>query len=546
MTKFVLFFRLTERNCIDIVKRLIQLKLIDVIFTSNGKEYLTSEQLVKEIENEVYAAGGRLSIADLVSILNVDYDHIEAKANHLSRFSNGEYNIVLGQLISKDYKNNMASELDLQLQEAGHLSVSEMSKNYNLPADFIMILIEERLGVYIKGKLDKDTRTLYTFDYIARYESIITGALSAITRPVALQQLANRYNVTEKTLLTTLNTLISNKRIVGIVSGSNFIPEVYSKTQQEYVNNFYRHNHYLDYSTLNKLGVSNPQSFLEKKFGKDLCYLQTCAVDPMLKMQIENEIEECVQSKSFTDLIEIMPSVLNEKDVDTLIEMVLKNNENLASSIIMLCNTIAVSSSFIDNVKKYFDDIRKTRIEEDLKSGLLLQYFSHLKSMKTDSFIDERKSKKSETLVNANKKGTKKGGAGNTQGREIKTKAVKNKYKSSKLENPSKHDEPDNLSLTFLSADRIIDILSQNLKSEVDLEFISEDFVESLTDYIIDDLQKQYELDAKESFLHHNTESMKNKKSFADIQNAVNDTYLRTILYDKAIGIFDSGKFWLS
>lgn len=176
------------------------MKLIDVIFTNDGKSYLTSDQLAREIENELYAAGGRISTTDLVGILNVDNVHIEAKANYLVRNSGGEISGILDQLISREYKDNLASEIDLHLQETGTLAISELSKQYNLPAEFIMNLLSERLDTLTKGKLDKEARLLYTYDYLARFESKIVGIFSAITRPVAIQTIVNRYRIVEKIL----------------------------------------------------------------------------------------------------------------------------------------------------------------------------------------------------------------------------------------------------------------------------------------------------------------------------------------------------------
>ena len=49
--------KLSERNCIELVSKLIELKLIDVIFTNDGKEYLTPQQLTKEIKDEIYVSG---------------------------------------------------------------------------------------------------------------------------------------------------------------------------------------------------------------------------------------------------------------------------------------------------------------------------------------------------------------------------------------------------------------------------------------------------------------------------------------------------------
>jgi hypothetical protein len=43
------------------------MKLIELIFTCDGKEYLTSQQLVREIKDEVYLAGGRARCGTLFS-----------------------------------------------------------------------------------------------------------------------------------------------------------------------------------------------------------------------------------------------------------------------------------------------------------------------------------------------------------------------------------------------------------------------------------------------------------------------------------------------
>ena len=50
--------RLSERNCIEIVQCLVELKLLEVIHTTDGKEYLTANELGKEIREELVARGG--------------------------------------------------------------------------------------------------------------------------------------------------------------------------------------------------------------------------------------------------------------------------------------------------------------------------------------------------------------------------------------------------------------------------------------------------------------------------------------------------------
>lgn len=58
--KYFTFFRLSERNCVEIVTKLLELKNLDVVFTTDGKEYVTPQQLTREIRDELYVHGGSI------------------------------------------------------------------------------------------------------------------------------------------------------------------------------------------------------------------------------------------------------------------------------------------------------------------------------------------------------------------------------------------------------------------------------------------------------------------------------------------------------
>lgn len=51
-------FRLSEVNCVEIVKKLSEMKLISLLYTTDGKEYIVQEHLEKEIMNEIEANKG--------------------------------------------------------------------------------------------------------------------------------------------------------------------------------------------------------------------------------------------------------------------------------------------------------------------------------------------------------------------------------------------------------------------------------------------------------------------------------------------------------
>lgn len=46
----------------EIVAKLIDTKLLDVVFTTDGKEYVTPIYLTKELKDEAYVQGGNLLI----------------------------------------------------------------------------------------------------------------------------------------------------------------------------------------------------------------------------------------------------------------------------------------------------------------------------------------------------------------------------------------------------------------------------------------------------------------------------------------------------
>jgi hypothetical protein len=51
-------YKLSDRNCVELIMKLIKMGKIQLIFTMNGKEYLTLDQLEREIEDEILAHQG--------------------------------------------------------------------------------------------------------------------------------------------------------------------------------------------------------------------------------------------------------------------------------------------------------------------------------------------------------------------------------------------------------------------------------------------------------------------------------------------------------
>lgn len=155
---------------------MIDKKIIDLIFTSDGKEYLTPDQLVRDIRGELYDAGGRISIVDLAKLIKVDLAHVNT---HLSDFlkSNKDVHLVLGQLLENTYIQKLAEEINEKLSQQGQINISDLTIQYDLPADFLQQqVLEKNLGKLIFGKQDKNDPKVF-FTGINIYESFCSASL---------------------------------------------------------------------------------------------------------------------------------------------------------------------------------------------------------------------------------------------------------------------------------------------------------------------------------------------------------------------------------
>ncbi|XP_053998251.1 E3 UFM1-protein ligase 1 homolog [Hylaeus anthracinus] len=436
--------KLSERNCVEIVTKLIESKLLDVVFTNDGKEYVTPQHLGKEIKDELYVHGGRISLVDLAQILNINLSQVSKITNEIEKYNKG-LKIILGQLIDKTYMNKIAEEINDKLMQHGSINVTELTIHYNLPADFLQSLIEKELGKTISGKQDvQDSRVFYTESFIAKNKTKIRGALSAITKPTPISVVLEQCGISDRLFFSILDSLQGMKQIPGIVAGkqgtySLYIPTIYSKSQNEWVDNFYKQNGYLEYDALTRLGISDPPNFVKRHFpNEDIIFLDSVAVGTIISEQVDANIEEAIATGSFVDITPLLPSVFTEKDMEMLLKMVEKKLNNNTH---VFANTVVISDAFLQSLYKSFETIAETKAREVVASGQWFQTIAEnkIKSKSASSLLETKGGRKEERRKKA---ATGKAGGG-SQGRETKTKSTKKKYLQGKgRENDSDDEDP--------------------------------------------------------------------------------------------------------
>lgn len=318
---------MSERNCVEIVTKLIELKLIDVIFTTDGKEYLTSQQLIKEIKDELYLHGGRVNTVDLAKELNVDLNQINATVSEITRGK--EIQLVSGYLIAHYYLEKIAREINEKLQLQGQLTVGELTLQYDLPAELLQQnVLERHLGKLIFAKQDSsDPRVFYTEEYIMRTKAKIRGALMGLLKPTPATVIINHCNLPDRLFMSLFDQLNAPGMLTGKQSGALYVPSCYTKSQNEWVMNFYKQNNYIEFDGLTRLGISDPKSFIKRVLpSEDLTFLSSCVIGTQIKQRLETALEECILSKSYLDVVSLLPTIFSDSDIETLLDSVLRNN----------------------------------------------------------------------------------------------------------------------------------------------------------------------------------------------------------------------------
>lgn len=548
--------RLSERNCVEIITKLLDLKLLDVVFTTDGKAYVTPQQLIREIRDELYVHGGRINLVELAKLLNVDLNQISARAAEIER-TDSSCSLVLGQLIDKNYINHITEEINEKLQQQGQVTIGDLTRHYDLPSDFLQSVVEKQLGKTIHGKQDKsDPQVFFTEAYVARNLACVRGALTAALRPIPISTLLSQCGVEERLFFSIVDKLVEMKQVPGVITGkqqggsSMYIPAIYSKSQNDWVNSFYKQNGYLEYDALTRLGISEPQTFVRKHFPNEkLLMLPSCAVGPQIFEQMEAAVEEAISTGSMVDIMPLLPSLFEPEDAEEILTEVLKNAKNKFPShnVHVFCSSMVLTDQFLQKLSEPFDAVIQKKAEEIVSSGAYLLAQAENKLQNNKNILEpEETSTKADRREERRKKATGGKGGGGTQGRETKTKSTKKKYQRGKTTaGDSDEDVPSGGSkatknaankLEILRIEEIKNILSANKQlQEEDLD----ELIPEVANYLYPSLNKSGLAAAQvifESTMASTAQSR--RKTHSELQDKLNVMVMNIRLFEKGLKQF--------
>uniref|UniRef100_A0A8C2IYN9 E3 UFM1-protein ligase 1 n=1 Tax=Cyprinus carpio TaxID=7962 RepID=A0A8C2IYN9_CYPCA len=511
--------RLSERNCIEIVAKLVEDKKLDVVHTLDGKEYVTPAQINREVRDELDMHRGRINVVDLQKIINVDLVHVESRANEIAKSDKGTQ-LILGQLIDESYLDRLAEEVNDKLQEAGQVNIAELCKTYDLPGDFLTEELNSRLGRVIHGQIDQYNRgVIFTQAFLSRHKACICGLFSAITRPTQINNLLNLYGFQENLMYSVLEELVKSGRLKGSVVGGRqdkaiYIPDIYSKAQNSWVESFLKQNGYLEIEALTRLGIPDPVSYIKRRFkSSKLLFLKSACVGRAIIDQLEASVEETINSATWVDLQPMIPSSLSEEDVGILLNEVLRGM-NVQSSARLL-STCVVSEKFITGCIALFDDIMQQKAQKEVKNNpvfLITEDDVKQASVLLESSASSKKDKRDERRKKATEGSGSVKGSGGGNAREIRIRKAKKK---------GRREEDSDEETTHTS-------------QGINLAFISSClFLEQL-------LSKMYQEVVSAAFMSTSSAGAggSRKKNMKDLQEEINNLYNNIRLFEKGTKLF--------
>ncbi|CAF1053711.1 unnamed protein product [Adineta steineri] len=365
--------KLSERNCVELIGLLVKEGLLNVIYTTDGKDIITEQRLIREILDEIYANGGRINIVDLAQHLRIDLTYIEGKIGDVCK-EDPTLQFTLGQFISADYTNRLVEEINDMLVERGLIPFSELIRQFDLPTEYLNSIVTNRIIGSTSNGIKFESGTLYTENYVRLQQNILIGCLQAAFLPVRVNEIIKTTRVNENLIQSLIVNLIRDNRINGNLLGTTkensiFYPKVYTDAQAKYIESFFTQNGYIEYSLVRNLGVNDPegQTKLVLKDRKQILFLISGCID-LLKFlpQLEMNIEQGLVTNEYVDITTLMPNSFNENDIEKLFKTELSLKELIKSSGgELISNTFILAKELQDKIDKKLNDICQEYAEKE-------------------------------------------------------------------------------------------------------------------------------------------------------------------------------------
>ncbi|KAI0226546.1 E3 UFM1-protein ligase 1 [Lamellibrachia satsuma] len=235
----------------------------------------------------------------------------------------------------------------------------------------------------------------------------------------------------------------------------------------------------------------------------------------------------------------LLPSVLSPADINQLLQKSLHSKPDA----LLCCDTIVVSQQLIDVCSRRFDKIMSSKAEKDAqKNPIMLSFEGEKQAPIRVSGIsetkDDRKEQRRKKAAGSSKSG------GGLQGREVKMKSTKKKYRGRDTEGENQDERGDGggggkqrlQELPFLSVDEI----AEELTGGECLQNCPEELIQEIAERLHRPLTQQYQEIAKSIFLQSvgAASSGARKKTHGELSDKITGLWRNALLFEKGLLLF--------
>lgn len=306
--------RLSERNLVEIIKKLMDSGSLPLYFSSNGKDFLTPTHLEEEILREVRRQG-RVSLIELPAILGINIEYIERHSAFLLTYRK-DLEIVDGQLISVGYMDLLAQEVDDLVALAGQVQISELARRFALPSDYLRRHLSAREGGILHGQV-KDAQVV-TGMYLQRHYAKLRGTLRGCTEPISLKT----FDVA--LVPQQLAEMIKKGEVRGSLSNLVFTPAVHTEAIEHTLQTLYKSSLLIDYDSVKRIAKVPTSTEARKMLNSTVpggVHLETCYIDAGFLAALKQEVTVALTTHKVVKCREHLelPSVLQTVDIPAIL-----------------------------------------------------------------------------------------------------------------------------------------------------------------------------------------------------------------------------------
>ncbi|KAF9982016.1 E3 UFM1-protein ligase 1, partial [Modicella reniformis] len=316
--------RLSEDACEDLVQNLVRLGYLTNVSNSlDGRSFITHEHLAQEILLQLEKRNGRISVLDLPRAVNANLSDIQVRVLELVRSGSGKLFLVQDELLKVEYLNNVATQLNEELEQQGYFATADLCRKYSLGIDFMRQFLKDRVGSVILGQWDTVDRGLVIApSFLEKEKATLLKTLNELQEPTSLQSLRQQRVVQDQLFYGLCDLLSKEPGLPGGFRGTNdqgvFVPHPYEQQQTEWIETFFRNNGFIELDSIRKRGVADPRAYIQTNHPTALL-LETHAVRGSIWSVIDASVEDTIANLSWIDAKPLLPSPLTKDDIASLL-----------------------------------------------------------------------------------------------------------------------------------------------------------------------------------------------------------------------------------